>query len=74
VVHCKQRLKRVVRSRAELEQQIAADPTSLVPRFHIWFGEQIGVFWDKASSWNNKHGIPNTDIDVIAKRLLTRST
>jgi hypothetical protein len=63
-------LKRVVRSRGELEQEIAADSTAVIPQFHIWFGEQVGVAWDKESSWNNRHGIPNTDIATIAKRVL----
>ena len=68
-----QSLKRVVRSRAELEQLIKAEPTDPIPRFHIWFGEQIGVQWDKTTSWNNTHGIPNTAVEDIAKRVLASS-
>ena len=69
-VDCVQRFKRVVQSRAEMEQKIEADPADLASRFRIWFGEELGMHWDADSSWNNTHGIGRTDIAHTAKQVL----
>jgi hypothetical protein len=57
----------VVQSRAELDAQIAAEPSNAVLRYHKWIGEGLGMYWDKNSSWNAQNGIPTTDFTNFAE-------
>ena len=47
-----------------------ANSAAVAARFHIWFGEQVGVHWDASGSWNNTHGIATTSVNQLAAQAL----
>lgn len=48
-----------------LMKQLANDPTNMMRKYRAAFAIGRGVAWDKAGTFNDRHGIPVTDLSAL---------
>lgn len=47
-----------------LMDELANDPTNMMRKYRAAFAQGRGVAWDKAATFNQRHGIPVTDVSA----------
>ncbi|MES2498212.1 MAG: aromatic alcohol reductase [Pseudomonadota bacterium] len=47
-----------------LMKELANDPTNMMRKYRAAFAQGRGVAWDKAATFNQRHGIPVTDVSA----------
>jgi len=54
-----------------LMEELARDPQNMMSKYRAAFAQGRGVAWDKAGTFNQRHGIPVTDVAAWARANLT---